>query len=103
MASMDVALLESARGASPLFKACCLGKAREVRRLLSGGADVNAANEQGHTPLMAASQYGHVEVVDMVLAAEANVNAASDKGSTAFYLVSCQAPYHSAASLSLWC
>ena len=86
-----------------LYGACFNGQAREVRRLLSGGADVNAADEQGSTPLMAASQNGHVEIVDMVLAAEANVNAASDKGSTALYLVSCQAPYHSAASLSLWC
>ena len=86
-----------------LLQACHNGQAREVRRLLSGGAGVSNADEQGCTPLMAASQYGHVEVVDMVLAAEANVNAASDKGSTAFYLVSCQAPYHSAASLSLWC
>ena len=33
-----------------LFKACINGQAREVRRLLSGGADVNDADEQGGTP-----------------------------------------------------
>ena len=36
-----------------LFKACINGQAREVRHLLSGGADVNDADEQGGTPLMA--------------------------------------------------
>ena len=59
-----------------LMNACCSGQAREVRRLLSGGADVNYVDEQGLTPLMAASQRGHVEIVDMLLAAEANVHAA---------------------------
>ena len=81
-----------------LIKACLNGQAREVRRLLSGGADVNDADERGRTPLMAASEYGHVEVVDIVLAAQANVNAADDNGQTALY-----APCRSAASLSLWC
>jgi hypothetical protein len=36
-----------------LYGACIYGQAREVRRLLSGGADVNDADEQGGTPLMA--------------------------------------------------
>ena len=65
-----------------LFKACLHGQAREVRRFLSGGADVNYADEKGCTPLMAASAQGHVKVVDMLLAAEANVNAAEDDGCT---------------------
>ena len=50
-----------------LYNACLMGRAREFRRLLSGGADVNYVNEHGCTPLMMASQNGHVEVVDMVL------------------------------------
>jgi ankyrin repeat protein len=72
-----------------LYKACLNGQAREVRRLLSGGADANDVNEEGHTPLMAASLYGHVEVVDMLLAAEANAKAAADNGWTALYLSWC--------------
>ena len=60
-----------------LLKACRSGQAREVRRLLSGGADVDDADEQGNIPLLAASANGHVEVVDMLLAAGATVNAAA--------------------------
>jgi ankyrin repeat protein len=71
-----------------LFKACFNGQAREVRRLLSGGAEVNYVNEQGGTALMAASLYGHGEVVGMLLAAEANANAADDKGYNPLYLAS---------------
>ena len=33
-----------------LFEACLDGQAREVRRLLSGGADVNDVHEQGRHP-----------------------------------------------------
>ena len=87
-----------------LYIACCNGQAREVRRLLSGGADVNYADEQGVTPLIAASVNGYVEVVDMLLAAEANANAADDNGRTALYCASFGgAPWRGAASLSLWC
>ena len=50
-----------------LIKACLNGQAREVRRLLSGGADVNDADEQGGTPLMVASNNGQVEVVDRLI------------------------------------
>ena len=39
-----------------LIMTCRNGQAREVRRLLSTGADVDDANEQGGNPLMAASQ-----------------------------------------------
>ena len=62
MASMGEALIKAS-----------MGDACEVRRLVSGGADVNDADEQGGTPLMAASLYGHGEVVGMLLAAEATV------------------------------
>ena len=85
-----------------LNKACLNGQARDVRRLLSEGADVNDINEQGVTPLMAASYEGHVEVVDMLLAAEANANAAGDNG-TPLYGASLQGHLVVAASLSLWC
>ena len=71
-----------------LFKACFNDQAREVRRLLSGGADFNYVDELGRTPLMAASQNGHVEVVGMLLAAEANANTADDTGSTALHWAS---------------
>ena len=77
-----------------LYSACVDGQARDIRRLLSGGAaDVNHVDERGRTPLMAASVNGHVEIVDMLLAAEANANAVDGNGLTALYL----------ASLSLWC
>ena len=71
-----------------LYNACLMGRAREFRRLLSGGADVNDVNEEGLTPLAAASQNGHVVIVDMLLAAEANANAADDTGHTALHRAS---------------
>ena len=61
MASMGEASMGEA-----LIDACLNGQAREVRRLLSGGADINFVDEEGRTPLMAASRNGHVEVVDML-------------------------------------
>ena len=79
-----------------LIMACFHGEPREVRRLLSGGADVDAVGEQigadkmgGITPLMAASDHshkGHVIVVDILLAAQANVHVADDVGGTALTL-----------------
>ena len=87
--------------AEALYNACLDGQTREVRRLLSEGADVNYADGHGRTPLMPASRDGHLEVVDMLLAAEANANAANDDGHTALYGASLQGS--SAASLSLWC
>ena len=82
-----------------LINACFHGQAREARRLLSGGADVNGEGQHGWTSLIVASQNGQVEIVDMLLAAQAAVNAANDEGCTALYRASC----HSAASLSLRC
>ena len=78
-----------------LYMACFNGQAREVRRLLSGGADANAACEGGGTALTVASQNGHVEIVDMLHAAQANFIAADDHGQAALCC--------GAASTSLWC
>ncbi|KAK4172309.1 hypothetical protein QBC36DRAFT_294484 [Triangularia setosa] len=55
------------------------GHLQVVDRLLSAGADVNAAaaDEYGRTALQAASQGGHLQVVDRLLSAGADVNAAA--------------------------
>jgi FOG: Ankyrin repeat len=46
-----------------------------VRKLISAGGDVNAADADGQTPLMMAAMQGWQAVVKVLLAAKANVNA----------------------------
>jgi serine/threonine-protein phosphatase 6 regulatory ankyrin repeat subunit B len=62
------------------------GKVEEVKRLISEGADVNAAEgEDARTPLLFAAKEGHAEIVKLLLASGADVNAAGTYGYTALY------------------
>src|ERR1700722_881740 len=71
---------------APLFRAIALRDVNEVRRTLSMGADVNAANPEGVTPLMRAAMDGEADIVQALLAAGGmNVNAQSDSGETALF------------------
>lgn len=49
------------------------GHASVVRELLSSGADVDHADNDGWTPLRSAAWAGHVDVVDILLAQTAQV------------------------------
>ncbi len=59
----------------PLSLAAANGNAVMIERLLSAGADPNAALPEGETPLMAAAGTGNVAAVKTLLAHGADVNA----------------------------
>ena len=49
-------------------------------RLIAGGADVNAADQQGQTPLMWAAAKGRTDNMAILLNHGANINAVTKKG-----------------------
>lgn len=57
--------------AAPLLHAARDGRADEVRSLLAGGADPNAAGREGDTPLRAAIRGAHAEIADALVQAGA--------------------------------
>ena len=58
-----------------LIAASGRGDAKEVARLIGGGADVNARDGGGRTALLAATQGNHVEAARVLIAAKSDVNA----------------------------
>jgi ankyrin repeat protein len=52
---------------TPLHRAALEGNLEEVKKLVEGGADVNAKNTIGKTPLHMASGNGHQDVVYYLL------------------------------------
>lgn len=65
-----------------LIRAAEKGNFREVRALLSKGANVNARDKDGITALMMAASGGHLEVVRVLLAHGADVNAKVNNAQT---------------------
>ena len=59
------------------------GDAAKVKKLLDGGADVNARAENGRTALLVAAFKGHADVVKLLLEAGADTEARNKKGKTA--------------------
>jgi ankyrin repeat protein len=60
---------------TPLFQAAGRGKSKAVRRLIAGGADLEARGPLGTTPLYVAVTGGHTEVVRRLTAVGAAVDA----------------------------
>jgi len=81
-ALMLVAWAAPARADTPLIDAALAGDRAAVERLLTSGADVNAANEYGATALYAASAGGHTAIVRLLLDAKADPDAALLSGET---------------------
>lgn len=70
--------------ASPLFEAVKKGEVSETKRLLAGGADVNAYDEYGLTPLEIAVAKGDAEMIRALFAGGADANVEmKDTGDTA--------------------
>ena len=60
-----------------------------VRRLLSTGLDVSAADEKGRTALHFASAKGHLEMVERLIREGADVNRLDHVGNTPLHLAAC--------------
>ena len=71
---------DGAAADTPLHKAAAAGDAEKVKRLIAGGADVNAKGRDGSAPLHAAAD--EPEVARMLIESGANVNAKAADGDT---------------------
>jgi len=69
-----------------LIMASANGRLQLVQKLLSHGADVNAARNDGITPLYIAAERGHLDVVQFLIANGADVNAARNDGTTPLWI-----------------
>jgi ankyrin repeat protein len=69
-------------GRTPLHYAANEGLHEEARRLLEGGADVNASDDNGWTPLHFAAQSGSLEIAALLLASGARVEALDSDGNS---------------------
>jgi hypothetical protein len=68
---------------TPLHLAARDGDIEAARRLLAGGADIDARANGAHTPLMAAAAYGELEMVRFLLARGADPTLKDEDGRTA--------------------
>ena len=71
-----------------LFQAFDKGDLRQVKRLLSLGADVNAKGLFDSTPLISAASYGDVALIKELISRGADVNAKNKVGSSALMMAS---------------
>jgi peptidoglycan/LPS O-acetylase OafA/YrhL len=79
---LDVNKADASIGATPLAWAAMLGDADSAKRLLDGGANVNATNSDGSTPLHSAAFLGRATVVAVLLERGADANARALAGQT---------------------
>ena len=69
-----------------LIAGAARGDAKEVGRLIGGGADVNARDGSGRTALLAATQGNHVDAARVLIAARSDVNAKDNIEDSPFLL-----------------
>lgn len=65
-----------------LIQAAFAGRDKDVKALLSAGADVNAEDMSGFTPLLLAAEKGHTETIKILVSAGADLAAKDFTGST---------------------
>lgn len=84
MSSPEFAVDRLGRG--PLHLAVLGGDVAEVERLLSLGADPNAADANGFTPLHYAAQQGELDATRLLLHGGASVDARNSHGNTPLFV-----------------
>ncbi len=77
-----VAFLMAGCVTTRLHRAATLGDVMQMQTLLTGGANVNAKDQQGRTPLHLAAEKGHAEAVQLLIERGADVNCESKNGWT---------------------
>ncbi|MDB5044619.1 MAG: putative ankyrin [Deinococcus sp.] len=93
------AVSANAMQVQPLHSAVAANHSGLTQLLLTHGAEVNAAQQDGFTPLMAAAQHGNAELVEIMLASGADAAAQTDDGRTAASIA--QEEGHSVLAASL--
>jgi len=73
--------------ADDIFAAAEVGDVESIKKLLAGGADVNAKNKGGYTALHLAAKRGQAAAAKALLEAKADIAAASKSGKTALHYV----------------
>lgn len=63
-----------------LHAACVAGDIKDIKLMISLGADINSKGEGGYTPLHYAVEQGHLEVVKLLLQGGANLCIVNDNG-----------------------
>lgn len=66
----------------PLHQAAAEGDIEKIKSLISGGADVNAKDDNGETPLHNAVILANKDVIELLIANGADVNAKDNQGRT---------------------
>ena len=73
--------------ADDIFAAAEVGDVESIKKLLAGGADVNAKNKGGYTALHLAAKRGQAAAAAALLEAKADIGLASKSGKTALHYV----------------
>ena len=75
--------MQGVDGHTPLHYAAVYGQNKVVNVLLSSGADINVATQEGITPLIQTTNNGHYSVAQLLLQQGASCNLQDDDGNTA--------------------
>ncbi|KAI4090696.1 MAG: hypothetical protein LQ344_004600 [Seirophora lacunosa] len=81
--------LRYSKGTTSLHAAAIYGIYPLVKKYLSNGADVNAADAQGRTALHSASSHGHVDIVQLLLDHGAAIDIQDRFGANALFRAVC--------------
>jgi len=77
-----VKTIEPAQSVRSLHEAAAAGDIEQIKSLISGGADVNAKDDNGETPLHNAVILANKDVIELLIASGADVNAKDNQGRT---------------------